>query len=584
MAEENRVVNAVNWRELFTFTHVFRAFRVAVQPSKMLLAMAALLLIYLAGRCMDWTTPAKYRVRGADVAAAAPAVPANVDPLLREFLRGADLAGGRERTANVTTSRYADRLREVNALKGNQLGLDKPEALQTAAREVKYLDDVVFMLKNQRDQRKTQRLNDFNNLKAEEKTEAAMTRRDQDIAALYAFTAREVRTYCDLNGRGLFDTFFTNERIAVYTILDGALSFDTRSAVRGLESFFLTNPRWAFSEHPVFFGIFSVIFLAIWALFGGAVTRIAAVHVARDEKISLKAALKFSIGKFLSFFFAPLIPVGIIYGIGLVVWVAALALGNIPAVGPILAGILFLLALAGGFVMALVLLGLAGGMHMMYPTIAAEGSDSFDAISRSFSYLYARPWRLLLYTTVALVYGAITFMFVRFFIGMTLSLTRYFVSNGVFLDAPNHTDWFDVAWPTSGNLTYTIDFLSLGGGQSIAAGLIAFWVYLTIALLGAFAISFYFSANTIIYFLMRREVDATELDDVYIEQAEEELTEPAAPAAPATAGTTSTPVPTTTSATAAPAPAATTTTETPAPAAPDATASTESKPPDQPAA
>ena len=44
-----------------------------------------------------------------------------------------------------------------------------------------------------------------------------------------------------------------------------------------------------------------------------------------------------------------------------------------------------------------------------------------------------------------------------------------------------------------------------------------------IGLLGAFAISFYFSANTIIYYLMRREVDATELDDVYVEQSEDEF-------------------------------------------------------------
>jgi len=49
-------------------------------------------------------------------------------------------------------------------------------------------------------------------------------------------------------------------------------------------------------------------------------------------------------------------------------------------------------------------------------------------------------------------------------------------------------------------------------------------------LLGAFAISFYFSANTIIYYLMRREVDATELDDVYVEETEDEFGEPVATA------------------------------------------------------
>ena len=45
-------------------------------------------------------------------------------------------------------------------------------------------------------------------------------------------------------------------------------------------------------------------------------------------------------------------------------------------------------------------------------------------------------------------------------------------------------------------------------------------------MLGAFAISFYFTANTIIYYLMRHEVDATELDDVYLEQSEEDFVRP----------------------------------------------------------
>ena len=55
--------------------------------------------------------------------------------------------------------------------------------------------------------------------------------------------------------------------------------------------------------------------------------------------------------------------------------------------------------------------------------------------------------------------------------------------------------------------------------------MISFWVYLVIAILGAFAISFYFSANTIIYYLMRQEADTTAMDDVYLEQLDDEIPE-----------------------------------------------------------
>jgi hypothetical protein len=180
--------------------------------------------------------------------------------------------------------------------------------------------------------------------------------------------------------------------------------------------------------------------------------------------------------------------------------------------------------------MTLVLIGLVGGFNLMYPTIAVEGSDSFDAISRSFSYLFARPWRLLFYTFVAIVYGALCYLFVRYFVKLMLALTHTFIGWGVFTTANGNgaTPAWPVMWPaplTSPSLTYDVDFLSLNSGQDIGAALVAFWVYLVISMIGAFLISFYFSANTIIYVLMRQEVDATELDDVYLEQTDEEFTE-----------------------------------------------------------
>src|SRR6185437_13538357 len=104
---------------------------------------------------------------------------------------------------------------------------------------------------------------------------------------------------------------------------------------------------------------------------------------------------------------------------------------SIPLLGPVVNVVmtaLFVVILAAGFVMTLVLLGTFGGFNLMYPTIAVEGSDSFDAISRSFSYVFARPWRMLFYTLVAIVYGALTYLFVRFFIWLMLALTHFFVS------------------------------------------------------------------------------------------------------------------------------------------------------------
>jgi hypothetical protein len=106
-------------------------------------------------------------------------------------------------------------------------------------------------------------------------------------------------------------------------------------------------------------------------------------------------------------------------------------------------------------------------------------------------------------------------------------LTHHFVGAGMFVNVNGDVvpiDVWNTMWPTpDGQFTYDIDTMTLGPAQTFGAFLISIWVYLAVGMLGAFFISFYFSSNTIIYYLMRREVDATELDDVYLEQSEEDF-------------------------------------------------------------
>jgi len=187
---------------------------------------------------------------------------------------------------------------------------------------------------------------------------------------------------------------------------------------------------WLLSQHLIYGIIFLLGSLAIWAFLGGAIYRITALHAAREEKISIKQALKFSTSKFLSFFTAPLIPLAIIIALGVLLLIGGLV-GNLWGFGAILIGVLFVLAILLGLLIAFLIVGLVGGFGLMYPTIAVEGSDSFDAISRSFSYIFARPWRSLLYGGVAMIYGTLTYLFVRLFAYIALAATHLFVNWGI---------------------------------------------------------------------------------------------------------------------------------------------------------
>jgi hypothetical protein len=445
MADEAQTIRSINWREVFPFTHLFRAFRIAVHPSKLLLALAALLLIYSGGRLMDKVWPDRY---------------------------------------SSTATEYAD----GGFSYGNELTPERAAEIQA---------NILRVARGQL-------------------IDPAATR------------------------GGIFIAFFEYETHQIRHITDGVLYNNWFARAGVFDSIFnliAVGPGRLVYHHPVYAILFFAWFLLIWSVFGGAISRIAAVHVARDEKISVRQALRFSISKVLSFLFAPLIPLLIILVIGSVVAATGWVLLHIPYVGPIVTGLLFFLALLAGFIITLVALGTVGGFNLMFPTVAVEGSDSFDAISRSFSYVFARPWRMLFYTAVAIAYGALTYLFVRLFIYVMLLATHYFVGwwlgNGAAGNTWHGAGGFAPLWPPPDwqNLTYNIDYAHLKWSEKIAAGEISFWVYMTIGLLGAFAISFYFSANTIIYYLMRREVDATELDDVYVEDTEDEFGEPVAAAA-----------------------------------------------------
>src|SRR5271168_2875132 len=57
MADQPLTIEAINWREAFPFTNIFRAFRVAIHPSKIVLGLVALVLLYTGGRLLDGCWP-----------------------------------------------------------------------------------------------------------------------------------------------------------------------------------------------------------------------------------------------------------------------------------------------------------------------------------------------------------------------------------------------------------------------------------------------------------------------------------------------------------------------------------------------
>jgi len=308
---------------------------------------------------------------------------------------------------------------------------------------------------------------------------------------------------------GAFSTLWYTTASGFHSVVYSLLLFDLPGVKANITECF-TAVGEVLTDHYLYCIIFFVITLAVVSIAGGAICRIAALQFARGEKPGLTEVLRFSVKRFTSFFAAPLAPLAIIIFIGVFIFLLGL-MGNIPRVGGLIMGIFMLLALIAGALIAVVLIGAIAGFNLMFPAVAYDDSDCFDAISRSFSYVYAKPWRMGFYTAIAVVYGAICYMFVRFFAFLLLWTTYWFLQVGVLGDNSKLT----AIWqkPSFGNLRGLL--VLPGGTESVAAFLVYLCLLAVTGLIVSFIINFYFSANTIIYSLMRNRVDNTALEEVY---------------------------------------------------------------------
>lgn len=304
-------------------------------------------------------------------------------------------------------------------------------------------------------------------------------------------------------------------------------------------------------------GGITIAVLAIWALFGGAITRVAAVEIATDDRIGLGEALSFARGKYGAYLGATVLPAVAVMFLALSCALFGLLL-RVTFVNFLVTLLFFFLVPLAGFLMFLIGLGGMAGAPLMYPAVSSEGNDSFDAISRAYSYVFGRPWRYVWYNLCALVYGLACVFFVGFFVkhmlGWAFAAVNY-GSNGFWnnslvprlesLMRPLNNFGVGlvetvqegiVGWDVTGWLSgafvkansciglreFQADGLTLGWAAATSAVIIAIVLYVIVGLVIAYVISLFFSMQTTIYLLLRKAVDGAEMSEVYREEDEED--------------------------------------------------------------
>ena len=264
---------------------------------------------------------------------------------------------------------------------------------------------------------------------------------------------------------------------------------------------FAPDVDWISFFHLLLCGVWTIF---VWSFFGTMIARQAAVSLARDERLSGRRIGSFALEKWTSVFAAPLTPMlGIfLLAIPLVVFGLLLRLNF----GVLLAGIFWPLALVFAFAMAVLGIGLLFGWPLMWAAIAAEGSDSFDAVSRAYAYVFHRPLLVIWYACQALLVGAIGSVLAQLFFGVLLAMCAWGVSWGV---------------GGSPDQAFLESAVAGSGIGWLGSKLIFFWTGVVMSAPAIFLFAYLWTAFTAIYFALRHEVDGTEFDDVYLPEEKE---------------------------------------------------------------
>ncbi len=242
-------------------------------------------------------------------------------------------------------------------------------------------------------------------------------------------------------------------------------------------------------------------FLLVWSIFATSIARYVALRLVDEEQPGFREALRFGTKKWPSAFNSATF---VFFGI-LALALPGAVLGLLMRFdwGLAIVGVLWPLILLGAVVIAILGIGLAAGWPLMVAAVGVERGDSFQAISTAFSYLYQRPIHFAFYGFISCVLAVLGFFAAGLFADTTVMFALWAGSFGM-----GHERTADV-----------IGAVAHGDGDprwGIQA--LQFWTSSLRVLLSSFGWGFFWSIAPAIYLLLRQSVDATELDEIVLDE------------------------------------------------------------------
>lgn len=317
----------------------------------------------------------------------------------------------------------------------------------------------------------------------------------------------------------LWDGLTGQEAFATVTELAGRSFAGLTSAIMAISlgalmihlgRLFIDLPLVMWSEYKTFSIVYGLIFVFVMAVGGGAIARMAAQNVASHQRVPVRQALRFAMTRWVRLFIAPLMPL-----LAVAVVAAIIMLMGVLMLVPVLniiGGMLYLVALLLGLLIAFLLIVYALAFLMVVPAMATEDCDGADAQQRAYGYVLSRPLHMVGYLLIALIGLTLGFFVVGLFatgvLNITPALYGIWTEDNPAMAVTAVADIFGVDRVSPEDVD--------ARWHHVAAGwFINLWQTLIIGIVWAYVVSYFFSAATIVYLLMRRTCDGQDIEEIW---------------------------------------------------------------------
>lgn len=249
----------------------------------------------------------------------------------------------------------------------------------------------------------------------------------------------------------------------------------------------------------------------VWSFVGLAITRTCLMRLTRNEQVDLDDAFDFALEKWMTAAGAVGIPLLAVGALCVPAFIIGLMMGL--DFGVLIAGIIWILVLAIATAMGLLLLGLMFGWPLMVSSVGCESQNSFDAMTRAYAYTFQRPLNYLFYCFVAILFGGFCWMVVAAMTDGVIGLSSWATSWGANIASADRMDIINGMTPEVLDGAAGAEETSMmTSGRTI----IGLWNSLLRTLSAAFIYGLFWCMASAIYLLLRKDVDETEMDEIYI--------------------------------------------------------------------